>query len=163
MQYFDIKKDLTHPCWCEACIVGKKQREMSLDPRYCQGCYELLVADAELQKGGTRRPSWIPRPSLGVTILGGEKPKHSLEDTHKENAIKSTSNEKHARVDKIRPSPLKRGRKQRKLPEELIRQLHDNEGLGSKAIATKLKEQGITVSYKTIQRLLATPPAPITP
>ena len=53
-----------------------------------------------------------------------------------------------------RPSG-KRGPKHRRLPEDLIKQLA-GEGMGSKAIAARLKaELGITVSYKTIQRVLS--------
>lgn len=49
----------------------------------------------------------------------------------------------------------KRGPKHRRLPEDLIKQFAD-EGMGSKAIAAKLKtEFSITVSYKTIQRILS--------
>ncbi len=52
-------------------------------------------------------------------------------------------------------STLKRGRKRKPLPVELITQ-RASEGLGAKAIATLLKtEDGIEVSYKTVQRVLA--------
>lgn len=45
----------------------------------------------------------------------------------------------------------RRGPKQLPVPEDLIRELA-SQGLGSKAIAAKLNERGISVSYKTIQR-----------
>jgi len=49
----------------------------------------------------------------------------------------------------------KRGPKRRQLPEDLIKQW-SSEGMGSKAITSQLKaELGITVSYKTIQRILS--------
>ena len=52
-------------------------------------------------------------------------------------------------------STTKRGPKHRSLPDDLIEQLA-GEGMGSKAIAAKLKgESGIEVSYKTIQRRLS--------
>ncbi len=28
--------------WCHACLVGKPVGKQSLDPRYCQGCYESI-------------------------------------------------------------------------------------------------------------------------
>ena len=49
----------------------------------------------------------------------------------------------------------KRGRKKLTLPVETILEM-SRQGLGSKAIATLLRaEQGVDVSYKTIQRTLA--------
>ena len=72
----------------------------------------------------------------------------------------STSDDKKTTVDIIKPSVAKvtrgkRGPKHRDLPGDLIKQLA-GEGMGSKAIATQLKkEQGINVSYKTIQRVLS--------
>ena len=55
----------------------------------------------------------------------------------------------------MKMSTVKRGcYKKKDLPEDYIMQLADA-GMGSKAIATRLKsELGIEVSYKTIQRLL---------
>ena len=58
-------------------------------------------------------------------------------------------------VDKIEGAPTKNGVKPGRppvaLPDDLIRQL-SSEGLGSIRIAEKLKEQGINISYKTVQR-----------
>jgi hypothetical protein len=57
-------------------------------------------------------------------------------------------------VDKINPTPPDgRGRKLQPLPIERIRQPAFN-GMGSKGIARELAEDGIAVSYKTIQRRL---------
>lgn len=72
----------------------------------------------------------------------------------------STLNGRNSKVDIIQPLVAKvtrgkRGPKHKALPHELIKQWA-GEGMGSKAIATKLRtEQGITVSYKTIQRVLS--------
>jgi len=35
---------------------------MSPNPRYCQGCYEFLLKEAEMltERRITRRPDWIP-------------------------------------------------------------------------------------------------------
>ena len=45
--------------WCHACLVGKLASEQSPDPRYCQGCYEFLLKEAELL-GRVKKPSWAP-------------------------------------------------------------------------------------------------------
>ena len=51
--------------------------------------------------------------------------------------------------------PAKRnGRPKIKLPEDTIKELVE-QGLGSKAIATRLKGEGYKTSYKTVQRILA--------
>ena len=146
---FDSKRDRKYPYFCGACLVGKT--EMSLDPRYCQGCYEFLLEEAKMLSG-TRRPQWIPNPKIT-----GEKPRYVPQQG---NIIKSTLKEEKSKVDTIQPPTLlrpqaKRGPKHRVLPEDLIRSLAAD-GMGSKAIVSKLKaEQGIVVSYKTIQRLLS--------
>ena len=72
----------------------------------------------------------------------------------------STVERGESEVDIFQPSVakvtrVKRGPKQKPLPQELIEQWA-GEGMGSKAIASKLNnELGIKVSYKTIQRLLS--------
>ena len=67
----------------------------------------------------------------------------------------STPDEKPVIVDKFKPRGRLKHYKKRELPEGLIRQLH-GQGMGSKAITTKLKEEtGIQVSYKTVQRILS--------
>ncbi len=73
--------------------------------------------------------------------------------------IMSTLTGKKSEVDIIQPSVgkvtrEKRGPKFTELPEDLIRQLA-GEGMGSKAIASRLKAEGLEISYKTIQRRLA--------
>ena len=66
---------------------------------------------------------------------------------------------KKSEVDIIQPAVTvrtlrKRGPKPKALPEELIIQWA-GEGMGSKAIAARLKGEGIEVSYKTIQRVIS--------
>ena len=62
---------------------------------------------------------------------------------------------KHAKGVKNKKAPVttRRGPKSRALPVERIRQLAFN-GMGSKAIATRLRGEGLSVSYKTVQRRL---------
>jgi hypothetical protein len=64
--YFSIKMDMTFPCFCSACLVGKTANEQSPDPRYCQSCYEFLLKEASLLDG-SRRPAWIPKDTQAIT------------------------------------------------------------------------------------------------
>ncbi|MBU2534640.1 MAG: hypothetical protein KKD83_00545 [Chloroflexi bacterium] len=58
-------------------------------------------------------------------------------------------------VEYFRPRGRPKTYKKRELPEEVIKQLYA-EGIGSKAIASRLKaKRGINVSYKTVQRVLS--------
>ncbi len=45
--YFSIERDKTYPFFCEACIVGKPETEISQDSRYCQVCYDFLLKEAK--------------------------------------------------------------------------------------------------------------------
>jgi hypothetical protein len=137
--------------WCEACLVARPLGKRSPDERYCQGCYDFLLKEAEMLTGHIKKETWIPRKNGQqnqpyVSQYGG--------------GIKSTLGDKKIGVDIIQPSVVKdtrgkRGPKPKVLPYDLINQWA-GEGMGSKAIASKLNnELGIKVSYKTIQRTLA--------
>jgi hypothetical protein len=156
--YFDIKRDNeliamgTH-FWCETCLVARLLDDQSPDPRYCWACYEFLNKEAEMLKetGTWRRPHWIPMACSNVKI-GAKKDG----DTPTPIPLNlSTLKDGKITVDIIRPRIGKRGPKKKELPNEEIKQLHQD-GMGAKAIASWLKrELGIEVSYKTIQRLLS--------
>ena len=45
--------------WCEACLVAVPLDDQSKDPRYCQGCFEVLTQEAEMQP--SRRVAWMPK------------------------------------------------------------------------------------------------------
>lgn len=169
--YFDIKRDTATGIlstvtkeqphidvrqesgfFCEACLVGKPMDDQSPDPRYCLECFEILVKEAEMLTG-KRNPPWVPRPQKiapqkqrTISQYGGE--------------IMSTLADKKITVDIIQPpggkvTHKKRGPKHRELPVDLIKELAA-EGFGAKVIAAVLKRrQGIVVSYKTVQRVLA--------
>ena len=136
--------------WCHACLVSHLAAEQSPDPRYCQGCYDFLLKEAELLTG-TKRPKWIPKPQKAG---GKQYPVSGVGDR-----IMSTLSNQKSEVDIIHPpdvtrTPPKRGPKYKALPIDLIMQWA-SESMGSKAIAARLKgELGIIVSYKTIQRVL---------
>ena len=140
--------------FCHACLEDKSAAEQSPDPRYCQPCYDILFKEAGMLSG-SKRPAWIPKP---------QKPKKAGKKQYRipqhGDGIMSTLESKKFEVDIIHPpdatrTSVKRGPKHRPLPQELIMQLA-GEGMGSKAIAARLKvEFGITVSYKTIQRVVS--------
>ncbi|MFC1981082.1 hypothetical protein ACFLVN_02430 [Chloroflexota bacterium] len=160
--YFNIKRDNeliatgTH-FYCYACLTARPIDDISPDERYCQGCCEFLLKEASLDKN-PKKAQWVPDiPSQTGSRKLVEAKSDALNDggyMEVPPRIMSTSDEENITVDIIKPSITKRGRKPMELPLEFIAQLYQ-EGLGSKAIATRLsKEQGIRISYKTIQRLL---------
>lgn len=154
--YFNIKRDIeiekAGGFFCGACLVGKPATEQSSDPRYCLGCYDFLLKEAEMLPAKSGRPEWIPKArEISKEVAGVAE--HTPQ-------IMSTVASKKIEVDIIKPSVaaravLKRGPKHKALPQELVKQWA-GEGIGSKGIASKLNnELGIKVSYKTIQRSLS--------
>ena len=153
VSYFDIKRDIeigkAGGFFCQACVIGKPASEQSPDPRYCLSCFDVLTNEASLLPSN-KRPKWVPKAKntpeksiqvvddvvLNMSPINGEKNKVDI--------IQS-------RVAKVTRS--KRGPKFTELPDDLIRQWA-SEGMGSKAISTRLKAEGYDVSYKTIQRRL---------
>ena len=136
---------------CVACLVGKPATKQSPDPRYCLDCHKSLLKEAALLSG---QPEWCPRATTGK--ISSEKPVKVSQHT---DLIKSTLETKKITVDIIPPQTPKltrgkRGPKHRELPQDFIRQLA-TEGMGSKAIASQLRDEGITISYKTVQRILS--------
>ncbi|MFC2024460.1 helix-turn-helix domain-containing protein [Chloroflexota bacterium] len=159
---FDTKLDISiiHAggFFCHACLIDKSAEELSPDPRYCLGCYNFLVEEAKMS---TRRCNvgWKPIVTSAGFIQGREQGEKIAQVSPDVRTIMSTLESKKSEVDIIQPVVIskeirKRGPKPRSLPEDFIRQLA-SEGTGSKAIATRLKAEGVTVSYKTIQRVLS--------
>lgn len=154
--YFDNKRDneliaAGAHFWCNACLIARPLDDQSPDKRYCFGCYNFLLKEAEMLSPKQGRPQWLPQ--------AGELTKKTADVSGHTPLIMSTLESKEIKVDIIQSSVsarpiVKRGPKHRDLPEGLIRQLA-NEGMGAKAIATRLTGEGVTVSYKTIQRLLS--------
>ena len=145
--------------FCHACLADKTNQ--SPDPRYCRGCYELLLKEAEMD---TRRKDsdWKPITPTPEPKIGDEKLAQAQDIGR---TIMATLESDKIKVDII---PLatptrsfinsnnKRGPKPRTLPTDPIMQWA-SKGLGSKAISTRLKKDlGVTVNYKTIQRRLIT-------
>ena len=158
--YFSIERDKeiisTGGFFCQACVVGKPLDDVSSDPRYCQGCYEVLVAEAKLLPT-TKRPKWVPKSPLRHGKISPEK---TIPVSQDEVLIMHTIKQEKSKVCIIQPQvgkvayEEKRGPKHKDLPEDLIKQW-DGEGMGSKAIVSRLKrELDIKVHYSTIQRIL---------
>jgi len=161
---FDTKRDNeliaagTH-FYCEGCLVAKPIADRSPDPRYCRDCNDFLAGEAEALGPGRRGGAWIPKP---------QKPLHPQTSP----PTPSRNRTRRAVVRDIivkKPRPIsgegvggrtvimshhKRGPKHQKLPEDLIKRLAAEE-LSSRAIEARLKARGISVSYKTIQRILS--------
>lgn len=168
---------MTESSYCQACFMDKPVAGASPDPRYCQGCYDFLLKEAEMLPAKSGRPEWIPKPQKAL-VGGGEishdapeKPSDGIfkGDTTPDNgktlsidgAINmSTLGSKKIEVDATKPPATPRtavrgGPEQKALPQELIKQWA-GEGMGSRAIASRLnRELGIKISYKTIQRALS--------
>jgi hypothetical protein len=148
--------------FCQGCLVGKPASEQSPDPRYCQDCYDFLLEEAALlfASGDKHHPRWIPiKPSLRAFDGGKQSNKDSGEVHYVGSTNLSTLTDKKIEVDKLKVSvpkvtrEKKPGPKPKFLPVKKIRQLA-GQGLGSKAIATRLKAEGVKISFKTIQRVL---------
>lgn len=52
--------------FCHACLEDKPATEASPDPRYCQGCYDFLLQEAEMLNPG-KYPGWVPKDSQSIT------------------------------------------------------------------------------------------------
>lgn len=147
--------------FCEACLMNKVLDEQSPDSRYCQGCYEVLVKEAETltDKGFTNRPWWWPVMPEGEQ---GFEP-HPLPDASASmDIIKEKVEEVSNHLPAIMSTPKtdaklaesKRGPKAKELPENLIRRWA-GKGMSPQAIAKRLADKHqVFVSYKTIKRRL---------
>jgi len=147
--YFDIERDNQYPCFCQACGVGKTEAEMSeKDIRYCIECQQVIEREY-LMSGNKYIPVKLSNQNPApLALKDKEIPTEKLETKM------STLNQESLEVDKFRPRTRKSTYKKRELPIAQIEE-YNKQGMGAKAIATRLKGQGIQVSYKTIQRVLS--------
>lgn len=157
MRYFDIKRDNeliasgSH-FFCEACVIAWPLVEQSPDPRYCLACYKVLMDEASLLPSA-KRPAWIPKSPK----IGQQKTIPVPGDVVLNKATIKGENSKVAIIQPETPKVIrdnKRGPKHKDLPLEQIIEWQA-QGLGSKAIATKLNDQGIEVGFRTIARILS--------
>ena len=145
-RYFDIRRDLSYPRFCKACLSGKDETEMSpKDFRYCLFCQGVIQGEYQRVADAKGKPlSYFYKPEVPLNVvpptgLGGKNmlPSETAEIPRYHNSTDSP----------------RRGPKQKPLPEERIRGL-SSAGLGVKAIAHELKVEGILISAQTISRLL---------
>ena len=134
--------------WCYAHLQDLPLEKQSPDPRYCQKCFEVLSQEAKDTgvRHSKKAPWWLPavngacKKTSDVVLEGGGN--------------MSTLKAQNSTVGKLtRPGVIRRGPKSKVLPMDLIKQLVGG-GQNSKMIAKRLTSDGISVSYKTIQRLL---------
>jgi hypothetical protein len=132
--------------------MNKPTAELSpRDIRYCTFCQQIIEYEYSLQSDRSHLKKYKPVAEMNSEAI--ESPSIEMY-TGNEKTKKSTSSENTVTVDIFRPRGRPKAYRKRELPEQLIKQLHD-EGLGAKAIATQLRtDGGIIVSYKTIQRIL---------
>lgn len=78
---FDINRDIeivnAGGFFCKACSIGKPAGDVSPDPRYCKGCYKILVKEVELIPPNQHR-RWMPKcpsdtPRLKISGTGDKK------------------------------------------------------------------------------------------
>jgi hypothetical protein len=150
--YFTIARDKQFAYFCRGCLEGKTKEQISRrDIRYCLDCQALVEREY-----GQLRQRYIPVPYNHQNPP--EDPLCSADKgipTGEQNTKMSMLNSETASLDNFKPRGRPKTYKKRQLPEREIKKLYDG-GMGAWAIATKLKkEEGIDVSYKTIQRILS--------
>lgn len=158
-----IKAGTHFYCWGH--LGARPIEEQSADPRYCQSCYEFLLQEAELLHS---RAEWVPKVIRGFRPLINkvqDAPQAKHIPSVKGDIILANTSTTPAKRQLIMSTPKtpkpasgkkRRGPRYKVLPVGTIKRWAKTNGMGSKAIATRLgRERGIEVSYKTIQRILA--------
>lgn len=127
--YFDIHRDIQFPCFCQACVVGKTESEMSQDdPRYCLACETLMKQDSD--NPNTHTDVYQNLPCYSAT-------------EQQEDVIM-------VQPKKARPC----GRPRKELPSGLIQELSE-QGLSIRQLVDELKTQDKLVSIMTVSRVLS--------
>ncbi len=129
--------------FCCACLVGKPAAEVSSDGHYCQGCFDFLTAEAA-RLPERKRPAWVPR--------AGRAPIPAYRDRQDGDAFMAIPSG--GGIPSCQKwGGGKVGRPTLNLPIDRILELA-GQGLGSRAIASRLKDEGHKVSFRTIARVL---------
>lgn len=147
-------------------VIERPEPEGQGDWLYtCIGCGYQLKARVDFNQpcpkcGGHRwMCHWLEMPRPTIKKSDNETPsQHNNNGTHRNKTpdpIKRRTNILLPLNHKPRGLTPVLGRRETILPTDLINQLAD-QGLGCKAIAIKLREQGINISHMTIQRRLKT-------
>jgi len=142
---FDIKRDNAiieaGGFWCSACLSGKPVGEQSPDQRYCQGCYDFLLNEAELE--GRRAGDW--RPTKGKRV---SEPSASIVL-----AIGNSVSSGNAGCDTVAYEGLYGTQGVTDLVTDRLRLLA-SQGMSCRAIERELLKDNVTISYRTIARRL---------
>ncbi len=145
--------------FCRGCLDDRPAADASPDPRYCRGCCDFLIKEAESLTSG-RRPAWFPQMTKDKSPDDGHGPTADPAPEPVRTCTQpAAGREKTVGVLSMMGVGIlstlgssRRGRRKILLPTDTISHLQ-HAGLGAKAIATRLRaEHGIEVSYKTIQR-----------
>lgn len=152
-RYFDIKRDNqliaagTH-FWCDGCLYSRPLKSRSVDPRYCMDCFSLLLHEASIiEERNGKTAAWFP-VAKSVTKVEIPNIPHAeiMQPVISQNSTVCI-------INPLTPETTHRGPKHKNLPMKLIKKL-SGEGMGVKAIAKQLKEQGVNVHFSTISRAL---------
>jgi hypothetical protein len=114
-----------------ACLVGRTADEQSPDPRYCQGCYDFLLQEIEINPKG----SWKPKKPGELTEShseGSDKPYNEQE---------TATNPVIEEIDMVGDVIVK------------IQELATR-GKSTRQIAAMLQDRGLKLSHMTIARRL---------
>ena len=132
--------------FCCACLEGKPASEASADPGLCQRCRDVLEADkktTELAREQSRQAVASPE-GCGKTSLEGIQRSEVLPRAYSPSAS-------------FQGRCGNGGRPRKTLPVNLIRELRQ-EGYSLRAITSKLADEDIAVSARTIGRVLGEAP-----
>lgn len=151
--YFDelyrpeLAKAGTH-FFCQSCLVHRPMDDKSGDSRYCQGCYDFLAEEMRMAKeGGRKKADWWPAMPETPPDRRQKAPIAEKAVTKLPQVVLDTS----ANGGEV----LSQGGRPRKdIPLERIKDMVA-QGAGITEIMRELKSQGISVSRRTIFRLLA--------
>ncbi len=139
MAVFDIERDLEQIAtgdyfWCSGHLSAVPIAERSDDTRYCQRCFKSLSDDAALLSH-SKRPSWVPRCDKAETSTVKEQACDTAIPVVFQPAQFVTT-----------PTPSTKSDIDAKIAAL------DAAGLKGRAVAAKLAEEGIFVSYRTVYR-----------
>ena len=77
-KYFDIQRDKQFPCFCQGCVVGKTEEQMSKrDARYCAEYQPFIEEEYALLSAEGHKKWYIPVPHVEIHE-GKEKTKKSI-------------------------------------------------------------------------------------
>ena len=151
---FDIKKDNTYPCFCLACLVGKKQSQMSQkDIRYCLECQRLVEYEYSLLADKSHSKRYRPiKPEANFKAI--ESLSVDMDTGEDKEVLLHTNLEKPHEYQNPSQTPTINlgGRPRKDIPIGLIHKL-SKQGLSIRQIVRELQEYSL--SPMSISRVLS--------